>query len=364
MLNRFIKVIDWYIIKKYLGTYVFTMAIFTVIIVIFDVSERLDDFMAHSAPVSKIITEYYAGLVPFYLNQLSPLINFIAVIFFTAKMADQTEIVPILCGGASFRRFLYPYFISSTIIFFLVLIFNLFVIPKTNHIKNNFWNVYIDPKENNSKLSTHMQLDKNSYVYIENFDNTLKTGYKFILEKFNGDTLKEKLVAERIVWDSVKVRWKVVNFSVRRINGLKESMTSGIEKDTVLDMRPKDFEIYDNVFEAMNMSELNERIRKEKIRGTGNIVRMELEKYRRFVYPLSAYILTIMGVSLSSRKVRGGVGLPLGMGIFFSFLYILFIRFADMFALAGVGLPPLLAVSLPNLIFGSLSIYLLIKAPK
>jgi lipopolysaccharide export system permease protein len=364
MLNRYIKTIDWYIIKKYLGTYVFTMAIFMVIIVIFDVSERLDDFLSHHAPVSKIITEYYAGLVPFYLNQLSPLINFIAVIFFTAKMADQTEIVPILSGGASFRRFLFPYFISSTIIFLLVLIFNLFVIPKTNHIKNSFWNVYIDPKENNEKLATHMQLDKNTYVYIENFDNRLQSGYRFILEKFNGDTLKEKLLAERIAWDSVKLQWRMITYSTRKINGLKESITRGDEKDTVLDMRPKDFEIYDNVYEAMTMRELNERIRKEKLYGTGEIVNIELEKYRRLVYPLSAYILTIMGVSLSSRKVRGGVGLPLGMGIFFSFLYILFIRFADMFALKGGGLPPLLAVSLPNLIFGSLSIYLLIKAPK
>jgi len=364
MLNRYIKTIDWYIIKKYLGTYLYTMAIFTVIIVIFDVSERLDDFMLHRAPLSRIITEYYAGLVPFYLNLLSPLINFIAVIFFTAKMADQTEIVPILCGGASFRRFLFPYFISSTIIFFVVLIFNLFVIPKTNHIKNSFWNVYIDPKENNSKLSTHMQLDKNTYVYIQNFDNNLKIGFKFTLEKFNGDTLKEKLIADRISWDSLKVRWKIDNFSVRKINGLKESMTSGTEKDTVLDMRPKDFEIYDNKYEAMYMGELNDRIQKEKIRGTGEIIHMELEKYKRFVYPLSTYILTIMGVSLSSRKVRGGVGLPLGLGILFCFIYILFTRFADMFALAGVGLPPLLAVSIPNLIFGSLSIYLLIKAPK
>jgi lipopolysaccharide export system permease protein len=362
MLN--IKTIDRYIIGKYLGTYLYTMGIFMVIIVIFDVSERLDDFLVHHAPASKIITQYYAGLVPFYLNLLSPLINFIAVIFFTAKMADQTEIVPILSGGASFKRFLYPYFIASTLIFLLVLVFNLYVIPKTNHIKNAFWNVYIDPKENNSKASTHMQLDKNTYVYIENFDNNLKMGYKFNLEKFNGDTLKEKLVAEYIRWDSTQTKWKILHFTVRRINGLKESLISGTEKDTALDMRPKDFEIYDNRYEAMPMAELNERIRKEKIRGTGEIVHVELEKYRRFVYPLSAFVLTIMGVSLSSRKVRGGVGLPLGMGIFFSFLYILFIRFADMFALAGVGLPPIVAVCLPNLIFGSLSIYLLIKAPK
>jgi lipopolysaccharide export system permease protein len=358
-----IKIIDWYIIRKYLGTFSFTLAIFTVIIVIFDVSEKLDDFLRHQAPVTEIIFSYYAGFIPFYLNFLSPLINFIAVIFFTAKMADQTEIVPILSSGVSFKRFLWPYLISSTVIFLVTLIFNLFIIPETNELKIDFENTYINPKSDNTKMYTHMQIDKNSYVYIENFDNTLKTGYKFQLEKFSGDDLKEKLVADRITWDSLKTRWIIENYSIRKIDGLKENMVSGFKMDTVLDMRPKDFEIYDNIYEAMNMQELNERIEKEEIRGTGVMVDLQLQKYNRFIYPLSAYILTLMGVSLSSRKVRGGIGLPLGLGIFLSFAYILFIRFANMFALKG-GLPPMMAVLIPNIIFGIIGIYLLKKAPK
>ncbi|WP_346429768.1 LptF/LptG family permease [Daejeonella sp. H1SJ63] len=358
-----IKIIDWYIIRKYLGTFSFTLAIFTVIIVIFDVSEKLDDFLRHQAPVTEIIFSYYAGFIPFYLNFLSPLINFIAVIFFTAKMADQTEIVPILSSGVSFKRFLWPYLISSTVIFLVTLIFNLFIIPETNELKIDFENTYINPKSDNTKMYTHMQIDKNSYVYIENFDNTLKTGYKFQLEKFSGDDLKEKLVADRITWDSLKTRWIIENYSIRKIDGLKENMVSGFKMDTVLDMRPKDFEIYDNIYQAMNMRELNERIDKEEIRGTGVMVDLQLEKYKRFIYPLSAYVLTLMGVSLSSRKVRGGIGLPLGLGIFLSFAYILFIQFANMFALKG-GLHPLIAVFIPNMIFGVLGIYLMIKAPK
>nr|WP_276359894.1 LptF/LptG family permease [Daejeonella sp. H1SJ63] len=357
------KIIDWYIIRKYLGTFSFTLAIFTVIIVIFDVSEKLDDFLRHQAPVTEIIFSYYAGFIPFYLNFLSPLINFIAVIFFTAKMADQTEIVPILSSGVSFKRFLWPYLISSTVIFLVTLIFNLFIIPETNELKIDFENTYINPKSDNTKMYTHMQIDKNSYVYIENFDNTLKTGYKFQLEKFSGDDLKEKLVADRITWDSLKTRWIIENYSIRKIDGLKENMVSGFKMDTVLDMRPKDFEIYDNIYQAMNMRELNERIDKEEIRGTGVMVDLQLEKYKRFIYPLSAYVLTLMGVSLSSRKVRGGIGLPLGLGIFLSFAYILFIQFANMFALKG-GLHPLIAVFIPNMIFGVLGIYLMIKAPK
>jgi lipopolysaccharide export system permease protein len=358
-----IKIIDRYIIGKYLGTFVFTMAVFTVIIVIFDISEKLDNFLEYHAPLNKIVFQYYAGLVPFYLNMLSPLINFIAVIFFTAKMADQTEIVPILSGGASFKRFLRPYLIASSVIFFVSLIFNLFIIPETNQLKIDFENVYIWPVSSNSKMNTHMRLDKGTYVYIENFDNINKIGYRFNLEKFDGQELKEKLVADRITWDSVKNRWNIENFSIRKVNGLKESMVTGLKKDTVLDMHPADFEVYDNIYQAMNMSELNERIRKEKIRGTGSMDYLLLEKYKRFVYPLSAYILTLMGVSLSSRKVRGGVGLPLGIGIFLSFTYIVFMQFSTMFALKG-GLSPLIAVFIPNIIFGGLGYYLMIKAPK
>lgn len=358
-----IKIIDWYIIRKYLGTFIFTLGIFTVIIVIFDVSEKLDDFLKRDAPISKILFQYYAGFIPFYLNFLSPLINFIAVIFFTAKMADQTEIVPILSGGVSFGRFLWPYFISATVIFVVTLVFNLFIIPETNQLKINFENVYINPKADDSKLYTHMQLDTNTYVYIENFDNSQKIGYKFSLENFSGQDLKEKLVADQIIWDSVKKSWTIENYSIRKIDGLKEKMIYGDRKDTVLDMRPKDFEIYDNIYEAMNMGELNDRLAKETLRGTGVKTNLELEKYKRFVYPLSAYILTLMGVSLSSRKVRGGVGLPLGIGIFLSFTYIVFIQFSNMFALKG-GLPAIIAIFIPNVIFGILGVYLLIKAPK
>ncbi|MFD2162649.1 LptF/LptG family permease [Paradesertivirga mongoliensis] len=358
-----IRLLDWYIIKKYLGTFVFTMVIFSVIIVVFDISERLDDFIKYDAPVSKIIFQYYAGFVPFYLNFLSPLINFIAVIFFTAKMADQTEIVPILSGGVSFYRFLWPYFISSFVIFFVTLVFNIFIIPETNQLMVEFENVYIDPETDNTKMYTHLQLNKNTYVYIENFDNNQKVGYRFSLEKFNGDELVEKTVADRILWDSVKHKWKLENFSVRKVRGLKENMISGASKDTSLDMRPVDFEIYDNLTKAMNMQELNTRIEKEKIRGAGIMDELLLEKYRRFIYPFSAFVLTLMGVALSSRKVRGGIGLPLGIGIFLSFTYIVFIQFSNMFCLKG-GLPPIIAVLIPNIAFGLLGVYLLIKAPK
>lgn len=357
------NIIDKYIIKKYLGTFVFTMAIFTVVAVIFDISERMDDFLKNKAPLSKIVFEYYAGFIPFYLNFLSPLINFIAVIFFTAKMADQTEIVPILNGGMSFKRFLRPYFIAASIICAVTFVFNIYIIPRTNKLKIGFENIYVKPLDNNSKSSTHMQIDKNSFVYIDNFDNDRKIGYNFILETFKGQELKEKLIADRITWDSIKNNWKIENYTIRTVDGLNEKMTKGTTKDTTLDMAPRDFEIRDNVFEAMTTHELNERIKKEEIRGTGLMVNMKLEKYKRFVYPFSAYILTLMGVSLSSKKVRGGIGLSLGLGIALSFTYILFIQFANMFSLKG-GLPPIIAIFIPSVIFLLVGLYLLYKAPK
>ncbi|GHE23727.1 LptF/LptG family permease [Sphingobacterium griseoflavum] len=359
------NIIDRYIIKKYLSTFVFTVGIFIVVIVVFDVSEKLDDFLKNKAPMSKVFLEYYAlGSIPFFLNMLTPLINFIAVIFFTSKMADQTEVVPILSGGMSFNRFLRPYMISAGLIFSFTLVSNIWIIPYTNKIKVNFENVYVKPqKVSGSTMSTHMQIDSNTYVYIDNFDTRRNIGYKFSLEKFNGDQLTEKLIAERITWDSVATKWKIEDYTVRTINGLQEKMDKGTSRDTTLDMLPRDFEVYDNVFTAMDTDELNDRISKEETRGTGMMTDLLLEKYKRYIGPFSAFILTLMGVSLSSKKVRGGIGLSLGIGIALSFTFLVLVQFSTMFSLKG-GLPPLIAILIPNVIFLTLAFWLKYKAPK
>jgi lipopolysaccharide export system permease protein len=226
----------------------------------------------------------------------------------------------------------------------------------------NFENTYTKIKET-SRSNVHLQLDSNNYIYMESFNNLNNTGYKFTIEHFDKKDLKMKLMAERILWDSISNKWKIENYSIRHVDGLKESMESGIAKDTTLDMKPIDFDIRDNIYSAMNYWELNEKIEKEKIRGSGVMVNLELEKYKRWTYPFSTYVLTFIGVALSSRKVRGGVGLPLGLGILLSFLYILFIQFANVFALKG-GLPPILAVLIPNILFGILGVYLIKQAPK
>lgn len=360
-----IKIIDWYIISKYLGTFLYTLTLFVIIIVIFDLSEKLDDFLSANLTFWQVVSLYYAGSIPFYVNMLSPLINFIAVIFFTAKMADQTEIVPILSGGVSFNRFLMPYFVSAFIIFSVNLASNLYILPYTNQLKNSFENTYVKKNAPSSKRDIHMKLDEKTYIYMDDFNNTTKVGTKFSLDNFDGDVLTKKLVADEIKWDSLKRVWKLTNYSIRSIKGLKEVMISGTgkTKDTILDMRPDDFSAYDNIFENMSNKVLSEKIRKEKIRGTGIMNDLLFEQYKRYLHPLSAFVLTLIGVALSSRKVRGGVGLPLGIGILLSFAYIVFNQFAKMFSLKG-GISPFFAVITPTLFFGLLGLYLLKKAPK
>ncbi|PTR01344.1 lipopolysaccharide export system permease protein [Mucilaginibacter yixingensis] len=361
-INRYLKVIDRYIMRKYLGTFVFTLVIFSVITVVFDISERLDNFLKGGASLRDIICEYYAGFVPFYLNMLSPLINFLAVIFFTAKMANQTEIVPILSGKASFNRFLRPYFLSATLIFIVSLFVNVYLIPYTNRLMNNFANVYfndVDP----TRSETHIQLNKETFVYLQSYDETIHMGYNFILEKFKGDEMREKLTAPTIRFDSVKHSWSIPQYQVRYVNGLRESMKTGYNKDTVLDMKPTDFVLRDNVYQAISTRALAAGITKEKERGTGLLIPMQFEMYKRFVYPMSTFVLTLIGVSISSRKVRGGIGLPLGIGIFLCFTYIVVDRFAFVFSIKG-GMPPGFTVFIPNVLFGILGLFMLRKAPK
>ena len=367
-LNRKLKIIDRYIIVKYLGTFAFITVIFTAIMVVFDISEHLDNFLSNHATLYDIAFKYYLGFIPFYLNMLSPLINFLAVIFFTAKMANQTEIVPILSGRVSFNRFLRPYFLAASLIFVVSFIANVYIIPYTNKMRVKFENANHFNGDNGSKNEVHLQLDdrppSQTYVYVQTYDNSVHTGYQFVLEKFHGDTLRQRLTANTITYDSLKNTWALIDFSVRYVNGLRETLIlNQARKDTILDLKPADFEMHDNVYSAMSMSVLNKNIEKERIRGAGVLRDMLYEKYKRFAYPFASFVLTLIGVSISSRRVRGGIGLPLGIGLFLCFAYIVVDKFSLVFAIKS-GLPPLLAACIPNGLFGLLGLYLLYKAPK
>jgi lipopolysaccharide export system permease protein len=363
--NRYVKVIDRYIINKYLGTFIFTLGIFIVISVVFDISEHLDNFLSKHATLYEIAFQYYAGFIPFYINMLSPLINFLAVIFFTAKMANQTEIVPILSGKVSFNRFLKPYFMAATLIFIVSFFANVYLIPYTNKLKIDFENSHgFNGDQDPTKSEVHLKLDAHTYVYLQSYQQESHTGYTFIMEKFNGDDLKQKLYAPTIQYDSVKKSWKLDNCTIRYVNGLHERQLTGINKDTTLDMVPADFDVlHDDSYDAMSLKVLNTAIAKERIRGSGVLNNMLYQKYRRFIYPFSTFVLMLIGVALSSQKVRGGIGLPLGIGIILCFAFIIVDKFAFVFAEKGT-VSSLVAAFIPNLLFGALSVYLLYKAPK
>ena len=287
----YLKVIDRYIIKKYLGTFAFTIGIFLVVMVIFDISEHLDNFLKYHSSLHDIVFKYYAGFIPFFLNLLSPLINFLAVIYFTAKMANQTEIVPILSAKVSFNRFLRPYFMCALLIFVISLFANIYLLPYTNKLKISFENSHSFNGDDPTKSEVHIQLDKHTFVYVQSYDNSIHMGYQFVMEKFDGDQLREKLVANTISYDSVKRIWSIKDYTIKYVNGLKEKFVpvSGKALDTALDMRPTDFIVYDNQYTAMSTKDLARNIEKEKIRGTRPVKRNALRL--RSAFCLSAFIL-------------------------------------------------------------------------
>ncbi len=358
-----LKLIDKYIILKFVGTYFYAIALIISVAVIFDVAEKIDDFMEKGAPLKAIVFDYYMNFIPYFANLFSALFTFIAVIFFTSRMAYNTEIVAILSSGVSFKRLMYPYFVGAFIIATLALILNLFVIPPANRVKIEFEAQYIKNPYVNSNQNIHRQILPETFLYIESYSTSNQIAYKFSLEKFEDGVMKSKLVTDYARWDTVKNKWVLYNYYERDIRAEGEVITSGWEKDTALNITGADFSRRTSDIEAMNYFELNEYVQSQQLQGADNLEEILVEKYRRFADPFSTFILTLIGVSLSSRKVRGGIGLHIGLGILLSFSYILFMRFSMMFAIGG-ALNPIVAVWLPNIIFMGVGVLLYRMAPK
>lgn len=359
----FLKKLDRYIIRKFLGTFFLSLLLIIVIAVIFDISEKLDDFIEKKAPLSAIVFDYYFNFIPYFANLFSPLFVFIAVIFFTSRMAAQTEIIAILNSGVSFYRMLRPYFIAATLLATLSFYFNGWVIPHANKTRLAFENLYIKNPVQFKDINLHRQLEPGVLMYLQSFNNTDNIGFKFSLEKIKNEKRYYFLNSERIVWDSTISKWRIENYYVRTINGLTESLKSGLSFDTVLPIKPSDFRQRLNIVDAMDSPALSEFIEEQKLQGVSNVNTWLVEKYKRVAYPFATFILTLIGVSLSSRKVRGGIGVQLGFGISLSFAFILFMQVSTTFANNG-ALPPIVAVWLPNTVFAIIAIYLLRKAPK
>ncbi len=355
--------LDWYIIKKFLGTFFFSISLILIIVVVFDISEKVDDFFESEAPLRAILFDYYLNFIPYFGNLFSPLFTFIAVIFFTSKMASNSEIISILTSGVSFNRFLRPFLLSAVLLCVLSFVLGNFIIPASNQLRLDFEYEYLKSPYKNRDKDIHMQIEPGTFIYIESYNIQKNIGYKFSIENFEKNELKKKLYSSYIEWDEQKEKWTIYNYIEREINGLYEEINEGEQKDTVLNLRPKDFNFRLSMVETMNYYELNSFIDKEKMKGSKNLVFHLIEKHKRIAFPFATIILTLVAVAMASRKVKGGIGLHLGIGLLISFSYILFMQISTTFATNG-DLSPIVAVWIPNLMFSLLAIYLLRKAPK
>ena len=354
------KKIDWYIIKKFLGTFFFTMILIILIVIIFDVSEKIDDFIKNQAPLKEIIFSYYLTFIPYFTNMFSSLFTFIAVVFFTSKIAANTEIIAILSSGISFRRLLRPYMIAAT--FLAVLSFYLanFLIPQTNQIRYAFEDKYIFSKKTNNSRNIHIQNSPGTILYVESFSNDENRGRNFTMEKISDYELTYKLKARDITYDSLTNQWEVHHYMIRKN---EKDFEYGDTLTLDLNVLPSDFSSRIKRMDVMNYFELDKFIESEKIKGSKNIKFYEVERHKRVSFPFATLILTIIGASLSSRKTRGGIGLHLAFGILISFTYIIFMQVSTVFATFGT-LSPFVAVWIPNFFFALLAILLVRMAPK
>jgi len=363
-MNLKIQTIDLYIIKKFLGTYFGAIILIILIAVVFDFSEKIDDFLENNAPLKSILLDYYLNFIPYFAVLFAPLFTFIAVIFFTSRMAYNTEIIAILSSGVSFNRLLYPYFLSATFIMVFNLLMGNYIIPGANHQRFIFEEQYYHkvPKGFQDR-NVHIQIEPGVYVYLETFNTWTNFGRKFSIEKYDQGELVSKLISQEIRWDSTKHTWQIKNYYIRDYIDGKQKITEGSSLDTAINLDPDEFKRRDNVIEAMSFKELNEFISNQQMQGSTKVSQLLVERNRRFSFPFSTYILTLIGVSVSSRKVRGGIGMHIGVGLLVSFSYILFLQFSSQYAING-SLTPFIATWLPNFIFAFIALYLYKLAPK
>ena len=357
--------IDLYIIRKFLGTFFFSLVLILTIAVVFDFAEKIDNFMEKEAPVRAIIFDYYMNFVPYFATLFAPLFVFIAVIFFTSKMAVNTEIIAILNSGMSFRRMMWPYFLSALFIAIFTFVLTNFVIPGSNLRRIDFEDKYYrSPYRKIVGENIHRQVYPNVLIYIGTYNLLSQRGQNFTIEKFNDDgRLISKLSSNSVIYDTTKHKWTALNYYLREIKGKEEIITSGRLIDTALTITPSDLSRDPGFVGTMTFRELEDYIDLLKLQGSDELKLFLIEKHRRYSNPFAVFILTLIGVSLSSRKVRGGIGMNIGIGLILSFSYILFLQFASQFSLKG-NLGPMLAMWIPNILYSIIALVLYKLAPK
>ena len=359
-----LKRLDVYIIKKFLGTYFFSMVLILTIAVVFDLTEKLDRFANAAIPptVHQIIFDYYLNFIPFYMNLFSSLFTFIAVIFFTSKMASNSEVIAILASGVSFHRLMRPYFLSALLIAAISFGLGGYVIPNSTRKMLEFENQFVRSFRRDNVRNIQMEVEPGIIMYIDRYEQSRNRGYRFSLEKFEGRSLVSRLTAETVTWHS-DYNWTVHNYLKRSFDGLFETITTGTERDTIIRIQPSEFFIAAQDAPMMTNPQLRTHLDTQRRRGVGNTQVFEDEYYRRYSMPLAAFIMTLIGVSLSSRKVRGGMGVNLGVGLALSALFILFTTMSTSFAVNG-SMSPATAVWMPNVVFLVIGVFLYLRAPK
>lgn len=357
------KKIDWYIFKKFIGTFFFIMALLIAITIVIDFSEKIDTLLDGGIPFKIIVLEYELGFIPFISSLLAPFFILVAVIFFTSQLADRSEIIAILNSGTSFYRMLLPYFYGA--LFFAVMLYigNHYIIPKANKRRIHFEDTYINKYRQHASYNFHRQIKPGVFIYMENYRPSEKNAYRFSLEKFNKGELLYKIKSERIEWLPKEEKWRLTNYYVRHLVDSQYSLRKGEQLDTVMPFLPKDFSFGSNQKETMTTPELITYINEMKQGGQNYLEFYEVERHRRTSIPFSIFIMTLIGVSLASQKIRGGLGWHLVLGIALSAIYEIIMKFSVTFS-TNASLPAILGVWIPNFIFGGIAIYLLRRAPK
>lgn len=358
-----LKILDRYLIKNFLITYVFVAFVIVLIICMIDYTEKVDDFLDKKAPLKAILIDYYLNLIPYWINYISPLMVFIATVFFTSRIAARTEIIAILSSGISFGRLLLPYMVGATVLGGITFLQVGWILPKANKIRNSFEKTYVRQEFYFGSRNVHITIAPNVYAYLESYNISTQTGNKFTMETVKGNQLLQKFSADKLVWQPKKKKWTLQNYQVRTFDKMGETIKTGTAIDTTINLYPKDFESDYNLYETFTLPELNDYIALLKSRGADGLEVYLIEKYIRFTQPFAILILTAIGVIVSARKSRRGVGWQIALGFMLAFVYILFFLLSKGVAEAGT-INTLFAVWLPNIVFSFIGFILYKTLPR
>ena len=362
---RLLSRLDRYIIAKFIGTYIYSIILIISIAIVFDVNENLSKFSTYGAPLKAIVFDYYANFVPYFANLFSPLFVFIAVIFFTSKLAGNSEIIAMLAAGVSFKRLMRPYLLSAALIALVNYYLGAYIIPHGNIVRQDFEAKYKNNDKITSASNVQLMVGPGIIAYIQQYDDNTKTGYGFSLDKFEKKKLVSHMTASVIRYDTIsddRFHWKAQNYKIRTLKGLREDIKSGSVIDTLIHMEPMDLVFSKGQQETLTSDELSQYISKQTERGSSNVVQYEVEYYKRIATSFASFILTIIGASLSSKKRKGGMGVSLGIGLGLSFSYILLQTISATFAI-NADTPPLLAAWIPNILYAMIAYYCYRQAP-